>query len=121
MVPVEGALGVSLPANALVSRWPVVHQETNFSHPQFIGVDTPPGASSVASAFGKFSAVSQLFPKWAFSRKQISAKMQKVPDFIGAPGRIRTSGPQIRSLVLYPAELRALKSRCRKPARANRA
>jgi hypothetical protein len=25
----------------------------------------------------------------------------------GAPGRIRTSGPQIRSLVLYPAELRA--------------
>ena len=28
-------------------------------------------------------------------------------DFSGAPGRIRTSGPQIRSLVLYPAELRA--------------
>ncbi len=27
---------------------------------------------------------------------------------IGAPGRIRTSDPQIRSLVLYPAELRAL-------------
>ena len=26
----------------------------------------------------------------------------------GAPGRIRTSDPQIRSLVLYPAELRAL-------------
>jgi hypothetical protein len=26
---------------------------------------------------------------------------------IGAPGTIRTSGPQIRSLVLYPAELRA--------------
>ncbi len=25
----------------------------------------------------------------------------------GAPGTIRTSGPQIRSLVLYPAELRA--------------
>jgi hypothetical protein len=25
----------------------------------------------------------------------------------GAPGRIRTSDPQIRSLVLYPAELRA--------------
>ena len=23
----------------------------------------------------------------------------------GAPGRIRTRGPQIRSLVLYPAEL----------------
>ena len=28
-------------------------------------------------------------------------------DFIGAPERIRTSDPQIRSLVLYPAELRA--------------
>ena len=28
-------------------------------------------------------------------------------DFVGAPGRIRTSGPQIRSLMLYPAELRA--------------
>ena len=26
---------------------------------------------------------------------------------IGAPERIRTSDPQIRSLVLYPAELRA--------------
>ncbi len=25
--------------------------------------------------------------------------------FDGAPGRIRTPGPQIRSLVLYPAEL----------------
>src|SRR5690606_19149314 len=27
--------------------------------------------------------------------------------FHGAPGRIRTSDPQVRSLVLYPAELRA--------------
>lgn len=26
---------------------------------------------------------------------------------IGAPGVIRTRGPQIRNLVLYPAELRA--------------
>ena len=26
--------------------------------------------------------------------------------FVGAPGRIRTSGPLIRSQVLYPAELR---------------
>ena len=32
---------------------------------------------------------------------------------IGAPERIRTSDPQIRSLVLYPAELRA-----RRPARS---
>ena len=29
-------------------------------------------------------------------------------DFNGAPERIRTADPQIRSLVLYPAELRAL-------------
>jgi hypothetical protein len=28
-------------------------------------------------------------------------------DFVGAPGEIRTPDPQIRSLVLYPAELRA--------------
>ena len=27
---------------------------------------------------------------------------------VGAPGEIRTPDPQIRSLVLYPAELRAL-------------
>jgi hypothetical protein len=39
---------------------------------------------------------------------------EKAPDIrvceispIGAPGTIRTSDPQIRSLMLYPAELRA--------------
>jgi hypothetical protein len=32
---------------------------------------------------------------------------KKIVDFYGAPERIRTSDPQIRSLVLYPAELRA--------------
>jgi hypothetical protein len=31
-------------------------------------------------------------------------------DLIGAPGEIRTPDPQIRSLVLYPAELRARKA-----------
>jgi hypothetical protein len=30
-----------------------------------------------------------------------------VNDMDGAPGTIRTSDPQIRSLMLYPAELRA--------------
>jgi hypothetical protein len=30
-----------------------------------------------------------------------------VIETIGAPGGIRTHGPQIRNLVLYPAELRA--------------
>src|SRR5262249_1545792 len=33
--------------------------------------------------------------------------VREAPDFIGAPEEIRTPDPQIRSLVLYPAELRA--------------
>jgi hypothetical protein len=33
------------------------------------------------------------------------------PPYDGAPEEIRTPDPQIRSLVLYPAELRALKVR----------
>jgi hypothetical protein len=37
-----------------------------------------------------------------------SDAMQEVAIFIGALGGIRTPDPQIRSLVLYPAELRAL-------------
>ncbi len=32
----------------------------------------------------------------------------------GAPGRIRTPDPQIRSLVLYPAELPVLKNDARR-------
>ena len=52
-------------------------------------------------------------PKVAFSHpaeaghpciESLSLSMHR-PD--GAPGRIRTSDPQVRSLVLYPAELRA--------------
>jgi hypothetical protein len=31
--------------------------------------------------------------------------MAEVADFIGAPGRIRTSDPQIRSLVLYRTQI----------------
>ena len=34
---------------------------------------------------------------------------QKGPFGFGAPGKIRTCGPQIRNLVLYPTELRALR------------
>ena len=33
------------------------------------------------------------------------------PKYLGAPGRIRIPNPQIRSLVLYPIELRAPDSR----------
>jgi hypothetical protein len=36
-----------------------------------------------------------------------SIALSKIDLSAGAPGRIRTSDPQIRSLVLYPAELRA--------------
>ena len=32
--------------------------------------------------------------------------MRYLIDFIGDPGRIRTCDPQIRNLMLYPAELR---------------
>jgi hypothetical protein len=38
------------------------------------------------------------------------------PAFLfGAPGEIRTPDPQVRSLVLYPAELRAQKRNCAEP------
>ena len=39
-----------------------------------------------------------------FSKRQLNAKSSY---FTGAPEEIRTPDPQIRSLVLYPAELRA--------------
>ena len=41
---------------------------------------------------------------WPTNTKGIPDGM---PFGVGAPERIRTSDPQIRSLVLYPAELRA--------------
>jgi hypothetical protein len=43
----------------------------------------------------------------AIAGKQIENGMFFVFYANGAPGTIRTSDPQIRSLVLYPAELRA--------------
>ncbi len=41
-------------------------------------------------------------------------------EMSGAPERIRTSDPQIRSLVLYPAELRALVGDASREARIGR-
>jgi hypothetical protein len=38
--------------------------------------------------------------------KRAAARRCLVPKFNGAPDWIRTSGPQIRNLMLYPAELR---------------
>jgi hypothetical protein len=43
---------------------------------------------------------------WSYAPSVL--KPANIPAETGAPGRIRTSDPQIRSLVLYPAELRAL-------------
>ena len=46
----------------------------------------------------------------AVLRRQKSKKPTRRLAFLGgAPGRIRTSDPQVRSLVLYPTELRAQK------------
>ena len=42
-------------------------------------------------------------------RVAIFGLLQAIPyvfNLIGVPGEIRTHGPQIRNLVLYPAELR---------------
>ena len=48
-------------------------------------------------------------PSRAQSRKKKKPAISRLPaSQFGAPGRIRTSDPQVRSLVLYPAELRAL-------------
>ena len=43
-------------------------------------------------------------PKDVAVHRSVAVSM---PRLVGAPGRIRTSDPQVRSLVLYPAELRA--------------
>ena len=44
---------------------------------------------------------------WVRKKVQQSGPELSRRRFSGAPERIRTSDPQIRSLVLYPAELRA--------------
>ncbi len=44
-------------------------------------------------------------PRWQRQRRIVHKINQ---EGNGAPERIRTSDPQIRSLVLYPAELRVL-------------
>src|SRR5690606_25950662 len=43
----------------------------------------------------------------ARTKKAGESLRRPCPFVTGAPGRIRTSDPQVRSLVLYPAELRA--------------
>ncbi len=47
------------------------------------------------------------FPNAEFALLLNNLKERKLKKNDGAPERIRTSDPQIRSLVLYPAELRA--------------
>lgn len=51
-----------------------------------------------------------------FGRQRRSVKYLKAN---GAPERIRTSDPQIRSLVLYPAELRARFAKAAEPMQPN--
>jgi hypothetical protein len=61
---------------------------------------------------GRWCRASTNFCPWSAPNRFLGQiEMQEVPVFIGAPGRIRTSGPQIRSLVLYPAEL-SVRPRC---------
>ena len=43
----------------------------------------------------------------------VLGKFHATPRPLGAPGRTRTCDPQIRNLVLYPAELRALRGLAR--------
>jgi hypothetical protein len=44
---------------------------------------------------------------YANARSSVGSLQRSSFDFLGALGRIRTADPQIRSLMLYPAELRA--------------
>ena len=53
------------------------------------------------------------FPKAQCCRCVVNEKNESTPltknrSLIGVPGEIRTHDPQIRNLVLYPTELRAL-------------
>ena len=52
-------------------------------------------------------ACAHSFGRLQLNGREGQASLWAVHDFIGAPGRIRTHDPQIRSLVLYPAELPA--------------
>ena len=45
---------------------------------------------------------------WHYEDRDHLREQQEQFDFIGDPGRTRTCDPQIRNLVLYPAELRGL-------------
>jgi hypothetical protein len=68
------------------------------------------GHGAGINCFGLFG---QLHLPWGFPNeflgKICALENAKNPDFTGALGEIRTPDPQIRSLMLYPAELRARK------------
>ena len=69
----------------------------------------PAGAATMASFSEELPWYERRFPRMAQSCHQ-NLDSQNTCYFMsldGAPERIRTSDPQIRSLVLYPAELRA--------------
>ncbi len=50
-------------------------------------------------------------------RENDFSKYWEVIDIVGDPGAIRTRDPQIRNLVLYPAELRDQQEKCLAPER----
>ena len=47
-------------------------------------------------------------PQWELARSALNCEIDVTLITLGVPEEIRTPDPQIRSLVLYPAELRAL-------------
>src|SRR5262249_7748147 len=68
-------------------------------------------ALPLARPLGSFQASGYFVPRASPDRLERalgSRDKAQFPEFIGALGGIRTPDPQIRSLVLYPAELRAL-------------
>ena len=54
--------------------------------------------------------IGKIMDKSGSHKKGFQLKKLKIPVICGAPGRIRTCDPLIRSQILYPAELRARKA-----------
>ena len=78
-----------------------------------LGILLPPERMTilrlVAQAGNRFGLLPETLPLTTAPPEVRSGKEKAMSEneFNGAPERIRTSDPQIRSLVLYPAELRA--------------
>ena len=93
----EGRLFGELPSMTLTTR----------ARPNSTGTTGPPDACRRAKPLS--------YPETAEATERRSRQTFPVFHGSGAPGTIRTSDPQIRSLMLYPAELRARFSRNQDP------